>query len=127
MPNPNLKSSHGVVFKFNSVTYTATGISYSWDGGAVDATSLNIGTGSGSCVRYRFGGLYPPSSLKVDWIGTTVPPTDSFYPFAFEGTAASSAAPTTFGAGSGGSALATGVTITAAAGELIKGSCTFKF
>ena len=123
----DFKNSHGVVFKFNNQVYTATGISVSYGGGEVDATSLNIGTQSGSLTRYRFGGLYPPSSIKVDWIGAVSPPTDTFYNFAFEGTAAGSVAQTNFGAGASGSALATGVSITASAGELIKGSATFKF
>ena len=123
----DFKNSHGVVFKFNNQVYTATGISVSYGGGEVDATSLNIGTQAGSLTRYRYGGLSTPASIKVDWLGAISPPTDNLYAFAFEGTASGSTAPTNFGAGASGSALATGVSITASAGELIKGTATFKF
>lgn len=125
MPLTDLKSAHGVVFKFNNVVYTATNISASVGTGEIDATSLNIGTGTAAVSRFRPGGLYS-AELKVDWIGNVRPPSDKSYAFALEGTASGSAAPFTFGIGGSGQALATGVSVNAAAGDLIKGSATFK-
>lgn len=121
----DLKSSHGVVFKFNNVVYTATNISASISRGEIDATSLNIGTGAGAVSRFRPGGLVA-AEIKVDWIGNVRPPADRSYAFALEGTASGAAAPFTFGIGGSGWALATGVSVNAAAGDLIKGSATFK-
>jgi hypothetical protein len=118
------ENSQGVEFKFNNVTYTATQIAVSRSFGEFNVTSLNIATGATCIQRFRAGGLRN-TEIKVDWIGNTLPPTDKAYAIVFGGAGAAS--------GTGlmdgdplGSAIATGVTITAQAGDLIKGSATFK-
>lgn len=116
------ENSQGIQFKFNSVVYTATSISMSKSQGEFNVTSTDI-PASGALTRYRPGGL-KSLELKVDWIGSTIPPTDDVYDIELDGQ----------GSGSGqgltgesiSKALCTGLTITAQAGELIKGSATFK-
>jgi hypothetical protein len=120
------ENSQGITFKFNDVVYTATSISMSKSQGEFNVTSTDIPAGGGCISRYRAGGL-KTLELKVDWIGSTLPPTDDMYSIELAG-----AGP---GAGAGlpgeaistaNKALCTGLTMTAQAGELIKGSCTFK-
>jgi len=120
------ESSQGITFKFNSVVYTATSISMSKSRGEFNVTSTDIPVGTGCISRYRAGGL-KSLELKVDWVGNTLPPTDDMYDIELGGTGP--------GSGSGltgetittaNKALCTGLSITAQAGELIKGSCTFK-
>lgn len=117
------ETSQGIQFKFNNVVYTATSISVSKSAGEFAVTSTDIPAGAGCLARYRPGGL-KSLDLKVDWVGATLPPTDAVYPIALAGGGP--------GADSGltgesiGYALCTGLSITAQAGELIKGSCTFK-
>lgn len=116
------ESPQGVAFTFNGQVYTATSISMSKNQGEFNVTSLNIKASDGK-ARYRAGGL-KSLELKVDWIGATIPPTDNVYSILMGGEGAA------FGSGitgeSIGKALATGVSITAQAGDLIKGSATFK-
>jgi hypothetical protein len=117
------ETSQGIKFKFNGAVYTATSISVSKSMGEINATGTDIPTGANCLSRYRAGGL-KSMEIKVDWIGATLPPTDDVKTIAFEGSGP--------GAGSGltgetvGKALCTGLSMTAQAGELIKGSCTFK-
>lgn len=116
------ESAQGVVFTFNGTVYTATSISVSRSQGEFNVTSLNIKPSDGK-PRYRAGGL-KSLELKVDWIGATVPPTDNVYSIAMGGEGAASESGIT--GDSIGVALCTGLSITAQAGDLIKGSATFK-
>lgn len=117
------ESSQGIEFKFNYVTYTATSIVVSKSAGEFNVTGTEIPKGAGCLSRYRAGGLLS-IDVKVDWVGLTVPPVDDVYAIEFAGS----------GVGNGihggsdisGGALCTGLSITAQAGELIKGSATFK-
>jgi hypothetical protein len=117
------ESSQGIIFKFNNVVYTATSVSVSRSMGEYNVTSLNIPKGPNCMTRYRPGGL-KSIEIKVDWVGSTLPPTDAPYSIAFDGDGP--------GSGSGltedsiSKAIATGVTLTAQAGDLIKGTATFK-
>lgn len=118
------ETSQGIEFKFNNATYTATSIAVSMGAGEVNATSLNIPQGSGCLSRYRAGGL-KTIEIKVDWIGSTLPPTDSPKDISFAGSGPGAGTGLTGGEAMP-KAIATGVTVTAQAGELIKGSATFK-
>jgi hypothetical protein len=115
-------SPQGVIFSFNSVVYTATSISVSKNQGEFNVTSLDIPSATGK-PRYRAGGL-KSLELKVDWVGSVIPPTDLVYDISLGGTGPASGTGIT--GDSIGKALATGVSITAQAGDLIKGSATFK-
>lgn len=117
-------SPQGVVFSFNDVVYTATSISVSKSQGEFNVTSLEIPSGLGK-PRYRAGSL-KSMDIKVDWIGKTLPPTDNVYGISFGGSGPASGSGLTGEAISSKKALCTGLSITATAGELIKGSATFK-
>jgi hypothetical protein len=113
-------SSQGLTFKFNNKQYTATSVSVSKSAGEINATSTDIPRGAGCFSRYRAGGL-KSLDVKVDWIGSEVPPTDDVYAIAFEGDVGDDIHGETVD-----KALCTGLSITAQAGELIRGSATFK-
>jgi hypothetical protein len=117
-------SPQGVIFSFNSAVYTATSISVSKSRGEFNVTSLEIPTGTGK-PRYRAGGL-KSLELKVDWVGSVVPPTDNVYQIALGGSGAASGSGITGDDLTGKKALCTGLSFTAQAGDLIKGSATFK-
>lgn len=111
------ESSQGIKFKFNNAVYTATSISVAKSRGEINATSTEI-PASGGLTRYRPGGLRS-IEVKVDWIGKTIPPVDNVYDIVFEGND-----PT--GGEDMPKAMCTGLSITAQAGEMIRGSATFK-
>lgn len=117
------ESSQGIAFTFNSVVYTATSIAVAKSAGEFNVTSLNIPAGSGCVSRYRPGGL-TSIEVKVDWVGDTLPPTDQAYSISFGGAGPGSGTGLT--GESVSKAIATGVGITAQAGELLRGSATFK-
>jgi hypothetical protein len=118
------ENSQGIQFKFNSVVYTATSISMSKSQGEFNVTSTDI-PASGALTRYRPGGL-KSLELKVDWIGSTLPPTDDVYDIELDGEGSGADQGLTGEKIDDKKALCTGLTITAQAGELIKGSATFK-
>ena len=119
------ENSQGIEFKFNDVVYTATSISMSKSRGEINATSCDI-PAEGAISRYRPGGL-KSLELKVDWIGLVIPPTDDLYDIKLDGSGPGSGSGLAGESlGGGKKALCTGLTITAQAGELIKGSATFK-
>ena len=105
--------AQGITFSFSGDTYTATSISVSRNAGEFDVTSTEIPANQPK--RYRLSEI-ENCEIKVDWIGSTLPPVDKTATFSLSN-----------GLGHTGSiALCTGLSITAAAGELIKGSATFK-
>jgi hypothetical protein len=103
----------GISFTFASATYTATQISVNRSVNEIDCTSTDIATGGFRRLR---GGEVENCEIKVDWIGLTVPPVNATGAFTLSNG---------FGH-TGSSALCTGLSITATAGDLIKGSATFK-
>lgn len=113
------ESAQGITFKFNNVTYTATSIVVSKSAGEFNVTSTDIPKGTTCRSRYRAGGLMT-IDVKVDWIGNTPPPVDGVYSIDFGGVDLHG------GENISGGALCTGLSITAQAGDLIKGSATFK-
>jgi hypothetical protein len=119
------ETSQGIEFKFNNVVYTATAISVSKSAGEINVTSTNIPAGAGCFSRLRAGGLMS-LDLKVDWVGNTIPPTDNVYPIALAGGGPGAGSGLTGESLSSAKALCTGLSITANAGDLIKGSATFK-
>lgn len=103
----------GITFAFAGQSYTATSISVSRGGAEFDVTSTDISDGEPR--RYRLSEI-ENCEIKVDWVGLVVPPVSATALF-------------TLSAGMnaiGSKALCTGLSITASAGELIKGSATFK-
>lgn len=106
-------SAVGLSFVFAGDSYTATQISVTRGAGEFDVTSTSIN--ADGLRRYRPGKVQS-CDIKVDWVGLTVPPVDDVYSFSL-----------TAGLGhTGTKALCTGLSVTAQAGELIKGSATFK-
>ena len=107
------KYATGIAFKFSGAAYTATQISVSRSASEIDCTSTEIG--ENKLRRFRTGEV-ENCEIKVDWIGLTVPPVDTTAAFTLSD-----------GLGHTGTiALCTGLSVTATAGELIKGSATFK-
>jgi hypothetical protein len=106
-------SAIGLSFTFNGQPYTATQISVSRSAAEFDVTSTSIA--ADGLKRYRVSEV-ESVDIKVDWVGLTVPPIDAVYSFSLSS-----------GLGHTGSmALCTGLSMQAQAGELIKGSATFK-
>lgn len=110
--------AQGITFSFNNVNYTATSVAVSRSQGEFDISSVD--QASGSFRRLR-AGKSKAIEVKVDWIGGTIPPTKTVCPIAVASSANIGAADI-----SGYSAICTGMTITGAAGDIIKGSATFK-
>lgn len=105
--------AQGISFAFGGSTYTATSISVSRNAGEFDVTSTEIPAGEPK--RYRLS-VIENCEIKVDWVGNTMPTVDTTASF-------------TLGSGLGhigAIAMCTGLSITAAAGDIIKGSATFK-
>ena len=106
----------GITFTFGSDTYTATSISVSRSAAEFDCTSTDIDASSGLALRRFRASEVENCEIKVDWLGLTVPPVDATAAFTLSS-----------GLGHTGTiALCTGLSITASAGEIIKGSATFK-
>jgi hypothetical protein len=112
------ETSQGITFKFNGVTYTATSVAVSRSFGEFDVSSVDQAKGE---FRRMRAGKVNAAEIKVDWLGGTIPPTRTVCPIVVEGTNVGGA--TEFSAYS---AVCTGLTITGAAGDIIKGSATFK-
>lgn len=103
----------GVTFTFGGQGYTATQISVSRSAAEVDCTSTDLNNGDPR--RYRAGDA-ENVDIKVDWIGLVVPTVTATQLFTLSG----------FPGSTGTKALCTGLSISANAGDLIKGSATFK-
>jgi len=108
-----MSQTNGISFTFNSVTYYATNISVSRQANEVDCSTT--GMESNSFRRYRTSEI-ENVDIKVDWVGTTIPPDDGVYTFSLSGGLYHT----------GTKAIATGVSVTGAVGDLIKGTATFK-
>jgi hypothetical protein len=111
------ENSQGITFSFASQTYTATSVSVSRGRGEFDVSSTDIQ--SGKFRRLRAGKINSVD-IKVDWIGEVIPPVKVVDTFNISGTDIGA------NAFSGKKALCTGLSITGAAGDLVKGSATFK-
>jgi hypothetical protein len=112
------ETSQGITFKFNGITYTATSVAVSRTQGEFDISSVDQAKGEFRRIR---SGKIIASEIKVDWIGGTIPATKTVCPIEVTGDIVNGATEL-----SGYSAVCTGLTITGAAGDIIKGSATFK-
>jgi hypothetical protein len=107
--------AQGITFVFSGDTYTATSISVSRNCADFDVTSTEIPAGQPR--RFRLSDI-ENCEIKVDWIsGGTIPIVDKTAAFTLTGPSLGHI---------GAIAMCTGLSITASAGELIKGSATFK-
>lgn len=111
------ETSQGITFKFNQITYTATSVAVSRSRGENDISTTDLAAGSFRRIR---AGKLNVVEIKVDWIGGTIPPVKTVQDFEITGTDLGA---TAF---SGKKALCTGLSISGSAGELIRGSATFK-
>ena len=109
--------SQGITFTFGSYQFTATQISVTKARAEFDVSTTDQITGD--CRRMRVGKLNDVS-IKVDWIGGNVPVVKQTAVFTITGT--------DLGASSfsGKPAICTGMSISGSAGDLLKGSATFK-
>lgn len=111
------ENSQGIGFTFNGVAYTMTSISVSRNQGEFDVSTLDLAEHSFRRLR---AGAFHGVEAKVDFLGNTLPPTKTLATIVFTGTDIGNVA------FSGLSAVCTGLSYTANAGELIRGSATFK-
>ena len=113
------ENSQGITFVFAGATYTATSISVTRSRGEFDLSTTDLPANGFRRVRT---GKINDVQVKVDWIGGTVPPVKSTvaYAFSLSGTDLGTAGIVAT------KAICTGLSISAAAGDLIKGSATFK-
>lgn len=118
MPAPEFPSAAGLVFTFDGEDYTATQVSVSRSARDFDVTSVDLSTTS--LKRYRVGAI-ENCEIKVDWIGATMPPVDEPKNFTFTGGTNMHAI-----THSSLKALCTGLSMQAQAGDLVRGSATFK-
>lgn len=111
------ENSQGITFSFNNETYTATQIAVSRGRAEFDVSSTDLPPGGQRRLRL---GKFSEVSVKVDWIGSVSPPVKRTAFFSITGT--------DLGANefSGKPAICTGLSITGNAGDLIRGSATFK-
>lgn len=127
------ESAQGINFKFNNVEYTATSLSISKTLGEFNCTSTKIpksfGTTSTCLSRFRPGGL-KTIEIKVDWLSDgVIPPTDKVYDLVLDasvGAGGGISGATLAGEAVNKKAVCTGLSYSAAAGDLIRGSATFK-
>jgi hypothetical protein len=113
----SFENSQGVTFTFGGTIYTATQIAVTRGRAEFDVSSTDLG--SGSLRRIRAAKLNEVS-IKVDWVGGTIPTVNRTATFLITGTELGA---TDF---SGKPAICTGLSISGNAGDLIRGSATFK-
>lgn len=116
------KYAQGILLTFGGQKFTATSISVSPSAKEYDVTHCAIEEGP---RKYRYG-PYKNTDVQVEFLGTvtavSLTVTQQFsFTFSGPGTAAQSAWPST-----GGVAICTQYSASAVAGDLYKGSMTFK-
>ena len=116
------ESSQGLNFTFSGKPYTLTSISFSKSVSEVDVSTL--ATKQGAYRTYRPSPLREGDELSVEFFGMEVPQQTATaqISFVFDGSGSNAA----FTAGIPTVALCTSAQVQAAAGELIKGSATFR-
>ena len=116
------ESSQGIGFSFGGTKFTATQIAVSKATPEIDVTSLE--SAHGSYRSYRLGSIRDGDTLKVDFIGLTLPQMTATgsITWAIDNTGSNAA----FTTGIPTAALCTSSNVTAQVGELIKGSMTLR-
>jgi hypothetical protein len=116
------ESSQGIGFSFSGTKFTATQIAVSKKTPEIDVTSLEAA--NGSYRSYRLGSIRDGDTLKVDFIGLTLPQMTATgsITWAIDGSGSNAA----FTAGLPTAALVTSADVTAQVGELIKGSMSLR-
>jgi len=116
------ESSQGLSFAFSGRTYTLTSISFSKSVSEVDVSTL--ATRQGEFRTYRPSPLREGDELSIEFFGMEVPQQTATAQivFTFDGSGSNAGLTT----GIPTVALCTSAQVQAAAGELIKGSATFR-
>lgn len=115
------ENSQGIQFSFAGASYTATSISVTRTRGEYDLSTTDMPE---NVFRRIHPGKIDDVQVKVDWIGGTVPPVKSTVAYQWSITGTDIGASDV--SGRGAKAICTGLSISGAAGDLIKGSATFK-
>lgn len=113
------ESPQGVDFKFNNKSFKATSISISASAGEQDVTAVNDTVGTHPYGRFE-PSVMKNADVSVEWFGAEAPDMDKAYALALGGATASVITASQI------SAVCTTCQITAQAGELLKGTATFK-
>ena len=114
----SVKDSQSTTFTFNSITYEATNIQVSTTGAQqIDVTSLS--TAAGGSRVFQTGPLHEVggAEISVDFFGYVVPDCTARHPLAITSSNG--------GVSFSGDAICKSYNVTAAVGELLKGSATF--
>lgn len=116
------ESAQGLTFSFSGATFTCTSLSFSKKVSEIDVSTLN--TPQGSYKTYRAAPLKEGDEIQIEFYSMSLPQMTATgqITFAFDGSG-SNAAMTT---GIPTVALCTSSDLKAAAGELLKGSATFR-
>ncbi len=117
MPSVPFSPAQGITFVHGGNTYTATSISVSSGRKEFDVSSTDLAIGD--IRRFRYASLNF-CEIKVDWIGYVAPSMRTTATFTITGSDMGAADY------SGKPALCTGLSFSGAAGEMLRGSATFK-
>jgi hypothetical protein len=120
--SPVIVGAQGLTLSFNSVTYEITSMSFNKKVSEIDVSSLK--TKNGAYRSYRAAPLRDGDELSVEYWGAGVPQMTATgtITFTFDGSGSNAA----LTAGLPTVALCTSSQMQAAAGELVKGSATFR-
>lgn len=115
----NFASPQGVAFTFNGLGFTATSLSVSSSANEVDVTGIGDTEAASPYGRFQ-PSVMKSADVSIEWIGAEMPLMDKTYDIDF-GSAK-------FANGISGAlqAICTSTQITAQAGELLKGTASFK-
>lgn len=113
------ENAQGLTFTFSGTTFLLTSASFNKKVSEIDITSLN--TAEGRYRSYRLSPIKEGDEMQIEFFGISLPQQTATGAISVSGGGFSlpSNAPT--------AALCTSADIKAAAGELIKGSATFRF
>jgi hypothetical protein len=116
------ESSQGIDFKFSGQSFTANSIQVSQQVSEIDVSSLSDPTGA--FRSFRPAPIREAPELQIEFVGMTLPQMTSTGQIVW--TIAASGSNAGFTTGMPTVALCTQASVTAAVGELIKGSATFR-
>ena len=110
-----IADSQGTTFIFNSVTFLATNVVHNVTGGTqIDVSDLTIASGGNRIYQSSPLNESSGAEVSVDFLGLQQPAVDQAYAITCAAFSIS------------GTAICTSYTNTAAVGEVLKGSATFK-
>lgn len=118
----SFESPQGLAFTYNGKSYTVTSLSVSMSAGEFEVTGIADTSAASQYGVFR-PGVMKNADISVEWFGLECPEMDQNYTLAIGSGTASGAFSLT---ASSYTAVCTSSQITAQAGELLKGTASFK-